>query len=97
MIVSHPTGPGGSERDPETVAVFLAAALAITRARVTGLVPRGSRVAGMWERTSMMALWTSAGTSRMLLGLRFQLRLVLLDKGANLVRHGQELRPLFFI
>ena len=33
MIVSHPAGPGGSERDPETVAVFRAAAFAMARAR----------------------------------------------------------------
>jgi hypothetical protein len=58
-----------------------------------------SRVVPVWpgSGTSIMALWTSAGTSGMLLGLRFQLRLVLFDKGANLFRHGQELRPLFFI
>ncbi len=47
MIVSQPTGPGGSDREPETVAAFRAAAFAMTRARVTGLVPCGSRVAGM--------------------------------------------------
>src|SRR5450759_1002014 len=92
MIVSHPAGPGGSERDPETVAAFRAAAFAMARARVTGLVPCGSRVAGMWDRTRMMARWTSAGTSRMLIRLGFQLRVVLFDEGANLVRSAAPTR-----
>jgi hypothetical protein len=97
MIVGHPAGSGGRERDPETVAVFLAAAPGDGAPAITGLVRRGSRVAGAWDRTPIMALWTSAGTPGVLLELRFQLRLVLFDEGANLVRHGQELRPLFFI
>ncbi len=56
MIVSQPTGPGGSDRDPETVAVFRAAAFAMARARVTGLVPSVSRVDGTCDRTPMIAL-----------------------------------------
>src|SRR5215203_1729690 len=51
----------------------------------------------MRARTSTIASCIRAGTSRTLFRLRFQLRLVVLDEGTNLVGHRQELCPLLFI
>ena len=62
MMVSQPIGPGGSDSEPEIVAVLRAAIFAMTRARVTGLVP-AARGVGDLRQIPMIERWTSAGTS----------------------------------